>query len=202
MRALNAAAGPGFFGKLPCAGDFLQRRLPAAFVDPWDTHMSTLLAGSRQQLGQDWPKAYQASALVAFLLAPGICGASGWAGVLAPSVDRVGRHFPMVLACPPLPATGPAEPAWFTRAAMVLADALADPAAGVDAFDAQVLALGVPHHPLPAYGGLWWPVLPSADHGPQFLSTGLPAMDVYLGWLCAEGAPAPPSDQDITERTA
>ena len=29
-------AAAGFFGKLPCAGDFVQRRLPGDFVEEWD----------------------------------------------------------------------------------------------------------------------------------------------------------------------
>ena len=31
---------PGFWGKLPAAGDFVGRRLPAAFVEPWDRWVS------------------------------------------------------------------------------------------------------------------------------------------------------------------
>jgi type VI secretion system protein ImpM len=29
---------------------------------------------------------------------PGVCGSSGWLGVLLPSVDKVGRYFPLTMA--------------------------------------------------------------------------------------------------------
>ena len=35
MTAMRSAA-PGFYGKLPARGDFVRRRLPSAFVAPWD----------------------------------------------------------------------------------------------------------------------------------------------------------------------
>ena len=49
----------GFFGKLPSAGDFVQRRLPAGFVDVWDSHFESAVAESRRVLGGDWHDAYQ-----------------------------------------------------------------------------------------------------------------------------------------------
>ena len=41
----------GFFGKLPCAGDFVQRRLPSAFVEGGDRHFEEAVAASRAELG-------------------------------------------------------------------------------------------------------------------------------------------------------
>ena len=62
---------------------------------------------------------------------PGAAGAQAWAGVLMPSVDRVGRYFPFSLAWP-LPAL-PATPeqqralwAWLARLDDLAADALHD----------------------------------------------------------------------------
>ena len=34
----------GFFGKLPSHGDFLSRRLPRSFVDPWDSWLQSRTA--------------------------------------------------------------------------------------------------------------------------------------------------------------
>lgn len=31
-----SAVGPGFFGKVRTQGDFVSRRLPPEFVQPWD----------------------------------------------------------------------------------------------------------------------------------------------------------------------
>ncbi|WDS37802.1 type VI secretion system-associated protein TagF [Pseudoxanthomonas sp.] len=191
--------GAGFFGKLPCAGDFLQRRLPPSFVEPWDGHLSGLLAGAKECHGPSWTQAYAIGPLLAFVLAPGVCGAAGWAGVTAPATDRVGRMFPMTVAA--VPAQGHADAGWFTGAALLLTEALANPALDLDGFDRRVLALGQPRHPLPVSGGLWWPVLPAAERGPQFLLEGLPSLPIYLDWHKAVAAPAVGHD-DITERIA
>ncbi|AJZ06350.1 type VI secretion-associated protein, BMA_A0400 family [Xanthomonas citri pv. citri] len=66
----------GFHGKLPGVGDFVQRRLPASFVQTWDLHFANCLDTVRQPLGQHWPGAYRNSGLRAFALGPGVCGAT------------------------------------------------------------------------------------------------------------------------------
>lgn len=93
-------ASVGFFGKLPGAGDFVQRRLPADFVERWDRHFEHAVAASRERLGERWHDAWYASPAWRFVLAPGVCGDTAWAGVMAPASDRVGRCFPMVMAAP------------------------------------------------------------------------------------------------------
>lgn len=81
----------GFYGKLPWAGDFVQRRLPDDLVQHWDAHMCAVMPGlSRWADGSASPWA--------FLCAPPACGHAAFAGVLAPSRDRVGRRFPLLLA--------------------------------------------------------------------------------------------------------
>jgi len=94
----NGSPGVGFFGKLPSHGDFLGRRLPRGFTDPWDRWLQTVIANSREQLGSDWLDIYLTSPLWRFALAPGLCGDGAWCGLLMPSVDRVGRYFPLTLA--------------------------------------------------------------------------------------------------------
>jgi type VI secretion system ImpM family protein len=94
------SASVGFFGKLPGAGDFVQRRLPADFVERWDRHFEHAVAASRERLGERWHDAWYASPAWRFVLAPGVCGDTAWAGVMAPASDRVGRCFPMVMAAP------------------------------------------------------------------------------------------------------
>src|SRR5919109_2865533 len=34
-----------------------------------------------------------------FVLGPGVVGANAWAGLMLPSVDAVGRYFPLTVAC-------------------------------------------------------------------------------------------------------
>jgi len=89
---------PGWYGKMPNLGDFASRRLPSRFIVPWDDWLQRSLTGSRALMGESWLATYLTSPLWRFLLMPGACGNLGWAGVLMPSVDRVGRHFPLSLA--------------------------------------------------------------------------------------------------------
>ena len=51
----------------------------------------------------DWLDGYLASPSWRFLLMPGVMDGQPWAGVLMPSVDRVGRYYPLTIARP-LPA--------------------------------------------------------------------------------------------------
>ena len=60
----------GFFGKLPSAGDFVQRRLPASFVDVWDRHFERRCGAEPRALG-DAGRGLRASPVWRFLLAPG-----------------------------------------------------------------------------------------------------------------------------------
>jgi type VI secretion system ImpM family protein len=144
----NPAAG--FFGKLPSAGDFVQRRLPPGFVDVWDHHFESAVAESRSALNGAWHEAYHASPAWRFLLAPAICGESAWAGIMGPGMDRVGRCFPMVIATPIAADAGVCARAlteggsWFDLAEQVHFAAQADASISVDAFDEQVAALASP----------------------------------------------------------
>lgn len=95
---MNGAPAPGLFGKLPWAGDFLREGLPSAFVTPWDGWISHVLAASRAAPRSEWPKAYLLSPPWRFRLDPGLIGETGWTGVIASSVDRVGRHYPLTIA--------------------------------------------------------------------------------------------------------
>jgi type VI secretion system protein ImpM len=88
----------GFFGKVTTHGDFVSRRLPDAFVGVWDNWLQEGLHRSRAQLGPDWLNTYLSSPVWRFALASYVCDSNAWAGVLMPSVDRVGRHFPLTIA--------------------------------------------------------------------------------------------------------
>lgn len=98
-----AAAGapvPGFFGKVRTHGDFVARRLPMAFVTPWDACLQDGMRYARQHFGEHWLAIYLNAPVWCFALAAHVCGPGAWAGVLMPGVDRVGRHFPFTIAAP------------------------------------------------------------------------------------------------------
>lgn len=87
----------GLYGKLPSHGDFLRRRTSDAFVDRWDAWLQGCMAASRSALGERWLDVYLTSPAWRFACAPGTCGAAAVIGVMVPSVDRVGRYFPLTL---------------------------------------------------------------------------------------------------------
>ena len=94
---------PGWYGKLPTLGDFASRRLDADFIEPWDLWLGEGLAAHREQLGEAWLDSYLKSPVWRFVLMPGVTSTTqtqAVAGVLMPSVDRVGRYFPLTLAMP------------------------------------------------------------------------------------------------------
>lgn len=137
----------GFYGKLPSLGDFITRRLPAQFVQPWDHWLRGSVAASQAQLAASWLDHYLTSPLWRFALSPGIAGQAGWVGVLMPSVDRVGRYFPLTLASPLPPGSNPYRALcatdWLERAESIALSSLAD-GFDLDAFDTEILALGAP----------------------------------------------------------
>lgn len=94
----------GWHGKLPSLGDFASRRLDADFVAFWDGWLAAGLASLRQQSPEGWLQHYLACPAWRFVLMPGLLpapfGAQAWAGVLMPSVDRIGRYFPLTLIAP------------------------------------------------------------------------------------------------------
>lgn len=91
---------PGWYGKLPSAGDFVSRRMPYAVQQFWDRWcadgMDALKAGSPSSGLAVWGSTPR----WAFVLPeqPGI--PQGQLGVFAPSCDRVGRVFPFVVSVP------------------------------------------------------------------------------------------------------
>jgi type VI secretion system protein ImpM len=88
----------GWYGKLPALGDFASRRLPASFVTFWDEWLQHSLSVSRAQLGEHWLPTYLKSPIWRFALLPLVWGPTAWTGILMPSVDRVGRYFPLTIA--------------------------------------------------------------------------------------------------------
>lgn len=88
----------GFTGKIPARGDFVRAGLPRDFTDPWDDWQGTVIAGSRAIMGETWLDAFLESPVWRFVLPPGLCGPRGVAGLMMPSVDKVGRYFPLSFA--------------------------------------------------------------------------------------------------------
>ena len=140
-------AAPGFYGKVYTHGDFVERRLPGEFVAAWDGWLRQSIAASREQLGEGWLDCYLNSPIWRFGLSPGLCGPGAWAGVLTPSVDKVGRHYPLTLAVP-LQETGDLPhlfasgegAAWFAKLADLALSCCLDDDFDLEAFDRRLQA--------------------------------------------------------------
>ncbi|WP_051378124.1 type VI secretion system-associated protein TagF [Derxia gummosa] len=149
VGAVNPAADtPGWYGKLPSLGDFASRRLPPGFLDAWDAWLAAGLDGLKRARPESWLAEYLDAPAWRFLLMPGCVDGGAWAGVLLPSVDRVGRYFPLTLAAPltvpPLTAEAlDALLAWLHRAEDTAQDALQEDW-GPDALEAGLAMLGPP----------------------------------------------------------
>lgn len=87
----------GYYGKVPTHGDFVGKGLPRQFREPWDTWLQQIMHISKQQLAHSWMQHFLTFPLYRFALSAGICGEQTWLGVLIPSVDQVGRYYPMTL---------------------------------------------------------------------------------------------------------
>ena len=143
-------AAVGWHGKLPTLGDFATRRLDPAFIEAWDHWLSEGLAAMHLQ--PDWLDAYLASPSWRFLLMPGVLpgktGEPAWVGVLMPSVDRVGRYYPLTLAHPlaAVPAASDELDAlwrWLAQLDEAARDALHDDW-DITAFETKLAQMGVP----------------------------------------------------------
>lgn len=132
----------GFYGKLPSVGDFVSRRLPQSFISSWDAWLQSSLAASREVLGEQWLQCYLTSPIWRFALSSGLSGKDSWIGIVMPSVDRVGRYFPLtivskVTANVPLIQLFSGASDWFEELESVALSALENDLA-VEAFDAMV----------------------------------------------------------------
>lgn len=88
----------GCYGKVPCVGDFVRRGLSPQFVAQWDRWMQDLLLAGQAALADRWQDCYLTAPIWRFALSAGVCGPQAVAGVMMPSVDRVGRRFPLCIA--------------------------------------------------------------------------------------------------------
>jgi len=137
----------GLYGKLPSHGDFLRRRVSDAFVSVWDEWLQQCIAASRSALGQNWLDVYLTSPVWRFACDTGVCGPRAYAGLMAPSVDRVGRYFPLTLVWEvpqgvnPLTVTQRAD-RWFDQVEQLLLDVMAEEHVDLEKFDQHFIALG------------------------------------------------------------
>jgi type VI secretion system protein ImpM len=136
----------GFYGKLPSLGDFVGRRAPNALLETWDGWLQSAVAASREAIGAEWLDLYLTAPMWRFFAQAGVLDAAPVAGVMFPSVDRVGRCFPFtVFAQLPTNAVGLVVTErcsdWFERVEDLLLAQLEDSNLDLDGLDQALLAL-------------------------------------------------------------
>ncbi|MGH8446209.1 MAG: type VI secretion system-associated protein TagF, partial [Solimonas sp.] len=147
MNAITMNSATGFRGKLPTHGDFVQRHVANDFALAWDHWLEQALHAAQVELGARWQAAYAATPFWRFAFAAGVCGETSCIGVMAPSVDRVGREFPLAVVrridCEPLQAAC-GDPTWFAAVEAALATARQGGYASIDDFDEALQAIATP----------------------------------------------------------
>jgi len=140
---------PGLYGKLPARGDFVSRRLDADFIGAWDAWLQRAMSGSREVLGARWLECFLSAPVWRFAVPAGMFSKAGWVGLLLPSVDRVGRYFPLTVAAPvreesiDVPCTLSKALPWLDSINALALEALA-PELDLDAFDRRLADLPLP----------------------------------------------------------
>jgi type VI secretion system protein ImpM len=199
-----------YYGKLPARGDFLGRRLARETIGFWDDWLQQAIGRSRELIGASWLDLYLVSPLWRFMLPAGLCGGTSLAGVMMPSIDKVGRAFPLMLAAE-LPAdVDPAAllgggRAWFEAVEDLALATLAEDFV-LDRLDAPIAvdrlapvsggtAVAVPDlgpigHCAPLAGPEDFPLLASAGGGRSFWWTA-GSERVSPALVIARGLPAP-----------
>jgi len=140
---------PGLYGKLPARGDFVSRRLDSDFINGWDAWLQRLMSESREALGARWLECFLSAPVWRFAIPAGMFSKAGWVGLLLPSVDRVGRYFPLTIAAPVhedrinVPSTLSKAWGWLDSIDRLAIEALT-PQLDLELFDRRLAELPVP----------------------------------------------------------
>ena len=186
----------------PARGDFV-KQTAACLHRSLDGWMQRMVAASRAVLGEAWLPAWLEVAVWRFALSPDVCGPGAVIGLWMPSVDRVGRYFPLTLAA----VAGDADPCGLLRegggflaAAEHAGREALENDLPPDALAARLAAaMRIPPtdagaDPLlcPADGALWWTEGAPLVSAGVFATRGLPDENTFVGMLvsCFCGQPA------------
>jgi type VI secretion system protein ImpM len=109
------------FGKLGAKRDFIALATPRRFLEMWEPWIQACMSASRHQLGAEWQNAFLTAPVWRFWLGADISGATV-VGAIMPSVDGIGRYYPLTLLAitDPLNSIPPpdlnAQDQWFSAA--------------------------------------------------------------------------------------
>ena len=86
----------GLFGKLPAKRDFVAANAPRRFLETWEPWLQSGVATSKQAIAAAWIESYNRAPIWRFWLGADFCG-EALIGAFMPSVDGVGRAFPLTV---------------------------------------------------------------------------------------------------------
>lgn len=209
----------GVFGKLPARRDFVQHMVEPRLMELFDPWLQGAVAQSREQLGETWLHTYLQAPIWRFWLGPKITG-KPVLGALMPSVDGVGRYFPLCVIGTFDVMVGPPEideqDLWFEAVEGLMLGALAEEGtyealqSGITDLPEPITAISLPaegaglkgmfatlrHAQMrDFYGNLsyWW--VPSPDDGATapraFVRRGLPSPVEYAMMIGMEHGQVP-----------
>lgn len=121
----------GLYGKLPAKRDFIAVAAPRPFLAVWEPWLQGSISASRTVLGPAWQEAFLRAPIWRFWLGQEVAGAA-MIGALMPSVDGIGRYFPLTIFAQAEPGEALPPPeldthdAWFGAAENLLLSALAE----------------------------------------------------------------------------
>ncbi|MBD8876705.1 type VI secretion system-associated protein TagF [Roseibium polysiphoniae] len=87
----------GYFGKIPLERDFIFHGLPTRTMDAWADVMAAWMAASRAVERSRWSERYYSAPIWRFVVGRGQIDGECWLGIVAASVDAVGREFPFAV---------------------------------------------------------------------------------------------------------
>lgn len=93
---MTMAVTRALFGKVQTRRDFVAVATPRPFLSLWERWLQEAVAASREALRDKWIDSYLTAPIWRFWLGADLCGATA-IGALMPSMDGVGRYFPLTL---------------------------------------------------------------------------------------------------------
>ncbi|AJX35526.1 type VI secretion system-associated protein TagF [Burkholderia oklahomensis] len=91
---------PAWYGKIPGAGDFVNHRLSHELAGWWERWLQQGMTAMRQRGADEIERYYTVAPVWNFLIPAGAGAQCVQPGCLAPSCDRVGRYYPVIVTLP------------------------------------------------------------------------------------------------------
>jgi type VI secretion system ImpM family protein len=87
----------GWYGKVPCQGDFLNKHVDVQFTHPWDHWLQKSITALRAKFNGHADEVLLTFPIWRFFIRAGTFDQYHWVGVFTPSADRVNRIFPFTV---------------------------------------------------------------------------------------------------------